>query len=203
MAFLLRKVGLTGGIACGKSTVAEMLSQKGALVINADEIARKVVEPGQPAWEYIVNWLGEDILTEEGIIDRQKLGSLVFNDKNLRRKLNEITHPFVNELIFKESELLCNKYPHKIQIVDIPLLFETGKEKSFDCIIVVASNEEIQLKRLIQRDGLSREEAEKRIRSQMPLEHKIKSANYVIYNNDDIQFLRQQVEHVWNKITAE
>ncbi len=196
----MRKIGLTGGIACGKSTVAAMLYRRGALVISADEAARKVVEPGEPGWEYIVNWLGKGILTQEGKIDRQKLGSLVFNDENLRHKLNEIIHPLVADFMCRESARLASNYPDKIQVIDIPLLFEAGRENYYDLIIVVASDEEIQERRLMQRDGLSKEEARKRIQSQFPLEHKIKSADFVIYNNDTEETLNKYVEQVWSKI---
>ncbi len=194
------KVGLTGGIACGKSTVAQMLAHKGALLIDADQIARETVKPGEPAWEEIVAWLGRDILTPDGNLDRRKIANLVFNNKHDLQKLNKIVHPRVMELFYVRSRELEKRYPQKIQIWDIPLLFEAGEQDSVDFIVVVASRAENQIKRLMERDGLSREEALNRINSQQDLQAKISAADFVIYNDDTKEFLKNQVDLLWEKL---
>jgi dephospho-CoA kinase len=197
---ILLKVGLTGGIACGKSTVAQMLAHKGALLIDADQIARETVKPGEPAWEEIVAWLGRDILTPDGNLDRRKIANLVFNNKHDLQKLNKIVHPRVMELFYVRSRELEKRYPQKIQIWDIPLLFEAGEQDSVDFIVVVASRAENQIKRLMERDGLSREEALNRINSQQDLQAKISAADFVIYNDDTKEFLKNQVDLLWEKL---
>lgn len=193
-------VGLTGGIACGKSTVAAMLVQKGALLIDADRLSREVVEPGSRAREEIVRWLGDSIIDKEGKLDRKKIASIVFNDEKSLAKLNSIIHPRVLELFYQKSSELGRKYPGRLLIWDIPLLFEAGYEDRVDYIVVVACKEEIQIKRISERNGLSREEALKRIRSQMELKKKIAKADYVIYNNGTRDLLKKQVDLLWEKL---
>ena len=193
-------VGLTGGIACGKSTVAAMLVQKGALLIDADRLSREVVEPGSRAREEIVRWLGDSIIDKEGKLDRKKIASIVFNDEKSLAKLNSIIHPRVLELFYQKSSELGRKYPGRLLIWDIPLLFEAGYEDRVDYIVVVACKEEIQIERISERNGLSREEALKRIRSQMELKKKIEKADYVIYNNGTRDLLKKQVDLLWEKL---
>lgn len=193
-------IGLTGGIACGKSTVARMLVSKGALLIDADQLSREAVEPGKQAWKEIIQWLGDGIIGKEGNLDRQKIASLVFNQERSLEKLNNIIHPRVLDLFYMKSSALAEKFPGKLLIWDIPLLFETGYDKRVDFIVVVASREEIQISRLSKRNGLPREEALKRIRSQMELKKKIEKADFVIYNNDTIALLKKQVDLLWKKL---
>ncbi len=197
------KVGLTGGIACGKSTIAKMFVLKGALLLDADRIAREVVEPGKPAWLEIVSWMGKGVLQEDGSLNRAKIASLVFSDRKALQKLNTITHPRVSERFSEKSKRLALEFPKTIQIWDIPLLYEIGMDKEVDIVLVIAADEEKQISRLRDRDGLSGEEALRRIRSQMDLQEKIKSADYIIYNNGQLNILQDQVESIWEKLTHE
>lgn len=194
------KLGLTGGIACGKTTVAKMLILKGALLLDADLFAREVVEPGKPAWVEIVSWLGEKVCQEDGTLDRAQIAALVFSNPEALQKLNSITHPRVKELFFLKSKELAQKYPYKIQVWDIPLLFEINMHKDVDIVLVVAADKEIQIARLRERDGLSREEALRRISSQMDLQEKIKAADFIIFNNGTISFLQEQVDRIWRNL---
>ncbi|NLJ55438.1 MAG: dephospho-CoA kinase [Firmicutes bacterium] len=193
-------IGLTGNIACGKSTVAQMLAEKGALVIDADQLAREVVRPGQPAWAAIVKWLGEGVLLEDGSLDRQKIASHVFNDKGALQKLNALTHPQVISLFHTRSRECAKGDPGKIIVWDVPLLFEAEMEGMVNCVVVVASREETQISRLRERNGFSREEARQRIRSQLELQKKIQGADFVLDNDSTIEFLQQQVDSLWEKL---
>lgn len=195
-------IGLTGGIACGKSTVAGMLVEKGALLVDADVLSREAVEPGGRAREEIIRWLGDSIIDKEGNLDRKKIASIVFSDEKSLAKLNSIIHPRVLELFFQKSSELGKKNPGRLLIWDIPLLFETGYEKRVDYIVVVASREEIQIRRLSERNGLPREEALKRIRSQMELKKKMEKADFVIYNNGTRDLLKKQVDLLWEKLQS-
>jgi len=194
-------VGLTGGIACGKSTVARLLERKGALLISADQLAREVVEPGKPAYREIVSWLGRGILTEEGTLDRKALADIVFHQEEARTRLNAIVHGRVGELLQARSRDLEARHPCGIQVWEVPLLFEGGMESTVDVVVVVASSEENQLLRLQQRDGLSRSEALARILTQLPLERKISAGDFVLHNNDTEEDLEQQTAEVWRKLS--
>ncbi len=194
------KLGLTGGIACGKTTIAKMLILKGALLLDADLLAREVVEPGKPAWSEIVSWLGKRVCQEDGTLDRAQIGAVVFPNSEALQKLNSITHPRIKELFSVKSKELAQKYPHKIQVWDIPLLFEIDMHKDVDIVLVVAADKEIQITRLRERDGLSREEALRRIRSQMDLQEKIKAADYIIFNNGTVSSLQEQADRIWKKL---
>lgn len=194
------KVGLTGGIACGKSTVARMLVKKGALLIDADQLARELVEPGKPAWVEIVSWLGEDVLREDGSLDRAQVAELVFGNALYLQKLNAIIHPRVRELFTKRSNELGESYSDRLQIWDLPLLFEAHFQDMVDYIIVVACSEDAQIKRLTDRDGMTRDEAIRRIRSQLELKKKINAADFVIDNEGTKEFLEEQVDFIWKKL---
>ncbi|NMB41620.1 MAG: dephospho-CoA kinase [Firmicutes bacterium] len=194
------RAGLTGGIACGKSTVAQMLTAKGALLLDVDQLAKEVVEPKKPAWKEIVSWLGEDVLTADSSLNRRKIAGIVFNNNQALEKLNKIVHPRVEELLHTRSKELEKLHPNKIQIWDIPLLFEAGYEDAVDYIIVVASDREDQIQRLKDRDGLSEDEALRRIKSQLDLEIKVRAADYVLYNACTKEFLEKQIDVLWEKL---
>jgi len=196
-------IGLTGGIASGKSTVAGMLSAKGALVICADQISREVVEPGRPAWRELVEWLGREILQEDGTIDRARLGQIVFHDPAARRKLNAIVHPRVGEEIAARTERLRRENPGAVLVYDIPLLIEAGMQDLTDLVLLVYVTPEVQLKRLQERDGLSREEALARIRSQMPLKKKRQYARVIIDNSGTLEETARQVDRFWENLQVE
>ncbi len=196
------KVGLTGGIACGKSTAARMLERKGALLIDADELARKAVEPGQPAYEEIISWLGSSIVMGDGKLNRAEIAQTVFNDPEAMAILNSIVHSRVRKLFQVRSHYLAKKYPSRIQVWDVPLLFEAGMQSAVDVVVVVASSEGNQLARLNQRNGLSRDEGLARVRSQLPMEQKIKAADYVLDNNGTEEELQKQVDFLWDTLVG-
>ncbi|MCC2928143.1 dephospho-CoA kinase [Bacillus sp. LBG-1-113] len=188
-------IGLTGGIASGKSTVANMLIDKGITVIDADIIAKQAVEKGMPAYLQIIDEFGEDILLENGDIDRRKLGALVFTNEQKRLALNSIVHPAVREEMLKRrDESIANQ--ETFVVLDIPLLFESKLESLVDKIIVVSVTKELQLERLIKRNQLTEEEALSRIRSQMPLEEKVSRADNVIDNSGTLEETKQQLEEI-------
>jgi dephospho-CoA kinase len=195
-------IGLTGGIASGKSTVTKMLRGLGIPVIDADQVARDVVKVGGEAYEQIIKTFGQDILQENGEIDRAKLGAIVFYNEQERKKLNAIVHPAVRRRMLAEKEAYVQKGAKTI-VLDIPLLFESELTHLIDKIIVVYVDNDIQLERLMKRNGFSEEEALARIRSQMPLHEKVKKADAVINNNGTIEETKQQLLRIlkeWNAL---
>lgn len=189
-------IGLTGGIASGKSTVASILVSLGIDVIDADKIAREVVEPGKPAWVQIRREFGSEVLLSDGQLNRPALGRIVFNDHDKRRRLNRITHPEIHkEMAFQSLKLFLRG--RQFVVVDVPLLYETKTMLRFvRKVIVVKCSPAQQVERLMLRNGFTEEEARKRIESQIPLEQKCGMADYVIDNSGDPDALRAQVEDV-------
>jgi len=189
-------VGLTGGVGTGKSTVTKFFRQLGAYIIDWDELARAVVRPHSKAWEEIVEHFGRDFLNEDLTINRQKLAEVVFSDKEKVTKSNQIVHPEV----FKEDERITNEIkgldPDALIIKDIPLLFELTGPIFVDKIVVVSASEQTQLKRLKEK-GMSRDDAQNRIKYQLPLEEKIKSADFVINNDGSLEETKKQVEEIY------
>lgn len=189
-------IGLTGGIASGKSTVSTMLAELGAYVIDADEIARTIVMPHQPAWRSIVAHFGDKVLLPDGTINRKILGDKIFINKLERLCLEEITHPYIKDQVKKsiaKAELLGNN----IVVLDVPLLFEIGWNKMVDEIWVVYVEEETQVSRLVARNKLTQQQAIDRINSQMSLAEKVQQADVVIDNNFNIEYARKQVVAAW------
>lgn len=195
-------LGLTGGIATGKSTVGAMFQELGAVRIDADLLAREVVEPGKPAWQAVINHFGHGVLQEDGRLDRKALAHIVFGDKAQLSVLNSITHPFIIALA-GERIALAHKQGASIVLLEAPLLFETGLDRLVDQVIVVATTEETQIRRLMARDGLSVGEARQRMAAQMPLAEKIRRADHCIDNNGSLEETRAQVERLWRKLTKE
>ncbi|MDN4527487.1 dephospho-CoA kinase [Fictibacillus fluitans] len=195
-------IGLTGGIASGKSTVSNLLRSHGLPVVDADIIARQVVEQGHPAYEKIVEQFGEDILDEARNIDRKKLGSIVFTNEEKRMVLNGIVHPAVRMGMKNEAAAhLKDGHPHVV--LDIPLLFESELTHMVDRTLLVFVDEEIQLRRLMDRDGFTEAEAKSRIAAQMPLKDKVQLADAVIMNTGSLEELKDKVEtqlREWNMI---
>ncbi|OKO90805.1 dephospho-CoA kinase [Geobacillus proteiniphilus] len=185
-------IGLTGGIASGKSTVSAMMRELGLPVIDADEAARAVVRPGEDAYRQIVAAFGPDILQTNGEIDRAKLGAIVFNDEEERKKLNAIVHPAVRRKMLAEKEALVRSGA-KTVVLDIPLLFESGLTSWVDKVLVVYVDDDIQLRRLMARNGFTEEEARARIHAQWPLAEKMKRADAVINNNGTKEETRRQL----------
>lgn len=186
-------VGLTGGIATGKTTVSKVFRDNGVPVIDADAIARFVVEPGKPAWHKIKAAFGEGVFhSETGELDRDALGKLIFNSVDKRRILNEITHPEIHRIVYKEV-IKCFFLGHNFVVLDLPLLFECGIMLNFmHKIITVTCEEDIQLTRLIDRSHLSEADAKKRIKQQMPLDLKCSKSHFVIENSGTLQDTEEQ-----------
>lgn len=199
--FLL--VGLTGGIGTGKSTVAAMLAARGAVVIDADRLAREVVEPGEPTLARIVEEFGPEVLGPDGRLDRKALGALVFADPARRRRLEALTHPPIRARLDARLEALARAGFRGVVVVDAPLLVESGLHRAMDRLVVVTADEATQLARLMARDGLDRAEALRRIRSQMPLAAKARLADHVIDNSGDRAATEAQVERLWAALEAE
>lgn len=197
-------IGLTGGIASGKTTVSNILIGKGYDIIDADLIAREVVEVGTSAYYKIVEVFGHEILLKDKTINRRSLGKIIFNDKKSREKLNNITHPIILETI--KIKLLERCEEGKIIFLDIPLLFEQydlWKEFGieFDEIVLVYLNNEDQIERLKKRDNISEEEALVKIKSQLPIDEKLKRASKTIDNSGDVQQLNDQIEKLLFELT--
>ncbi len=178
-------VGLTGGIASGKSLVARVFQDLGAHVICADKIVHGLLEPGQPAWEEVRAHFGSRIENPDETIDRRKLGEIVFSDDVQRAWLNRCLHPRVFEVFATQIRHLADREPDAIVVLDAALLIETGYHKKMDKVVVVFAEEEQQMKRLMERESFSAEQAAARIRSQMPLVEKKRHADYVINNTSD------------------
>jgi dephospho-CoA kinase len=197
----MRVIGLTGGIASGKSTVSRMFQDLGAKVIDADKIAREVVEPGKPALADIVKTFGADMLLPDGALDRKRLGALVFSDPQKRAQLNAITHPRIAATVQERLEDL-RKQGADIAIYEAALIVENKIHLGLDGLIVVAIDEENQIDRMQRRDELLREDALARIRAQAPLSDKIAVADWVIETNGILPETRKKVAKVWEEIRA-
>ncbi len=196
-----RIVGLTGGIGSGKSTVARAFADLGAEVIDADQVAREVVEPGTPGLAAVVEAFGTEILDGEGRLDRPKLGGIVFADPEKRKQLNGILHPRIAaETARRIAELSARGVD--LVIYEATLIVENKINWGLDGLIVVAATQQNQIARVTARDGFSVEEAQKRIDAQLPLEEKLKVANYVIDNDGDLESVRRHVHEVWRDLLA-
>lgn len=188
-------VGLTGGIASGKSTVSNLIREKGFPIIDADLEARLAVEVGEPAYNKIVSYFGEDILLENGEINRPKLGEIIFNNEEKRHKLNSIVHPDVRRrMLEKRERAIAND--ESLIVLDIPLLFESKLTTLVDKVLLVYVDEQIQLERLMNRNHFTEQEALARIRSQMPLKDKVKLSDEIIDNNGTLEETGAQLEHI-------
>ncbi len=197
-------IGLTGGIVGGKSTVASMFKDLGAKIVDADKLGHSVILPHRPAWKKITRLFGKGVLQNDRTIDRGKLGKIVFTNQTLLKKLNEITHPEIIKLIKKETNLARNKTHNReeILIIDATLIYEAKIDRLMDKIIAVYIDEDEQIKRIIKRNNLSKEEALQRIKSQMPMKEKVKMADYVIDNSNSLDETKKQVEKIWKKLVS-
>jgi len=194
------RVGLTGSIAVGKSHVSGLLAGMGCRVVDADEVARRVVEPGAEGLRAVVEAFGRTVLKPEGTLDRARLGAIVFADEGKRRLLNSILHP----LIIAEQDELLGRWegedPRGIGVVDAALLIESGGYTRFDKLVVVHCRPEVQLERLMRRNDLTREEAERRINAQMPQEEKLRHAHFRIDTSGGFEETRAQTERVYEEL---
>ncbi|EAC4811047.1 dephospho-CoA kinase [Listeria monocytogenes] len=187
-----KTIGLTGSVATGKSTVSNMIQQAGIPLVDADIAARKVVEPGTEGLKEIVAYFGEEILLADGTLNRAKLGEIIFKDKEKREKLNEITHPRVKDYMLEARERFF-RAGEELVFFDIPLLFESHLESLVDQIVVVWTTPETELKRLMERNDLTKEDALRRIESQMGIDEKARKADFVIDNNESLEKTQKQV----------
>lgn len=194
------KIGLTGGIATGKSYVLGVLRELGCAVLDADRTAREVVEPGQPAFEEIVASFGRGILGPDGKLDRARLGAIIFADSRQREKLNAIVHPRVFESQAHWLVEIAERDPQAIAVIDAALMIETGSYRRFDKLVVVYCEPEIQLKRLMARNNLQRGEAEARLSAQMPSAEKVKYADFTIDTSAGFESTRRQVEALYSQL---
>lgn len=195
-------IGLTGSIASGKSTVSRMFDEWEIPVIDADQISRDVVRPGEPAYEDIVRVFGKDVLFDDGTLDRKKLGKVIFSSEERRKELNGIVHPRVREEMIRRRESYKTKEADAV-VLDIPLLYESGLTDYVEKVLVVAVDEETQLQRLMERDASSREDAQERIASQIPVTRKAEMADAVIDNNGtkEESFLQlRDILHRWDLV---
>jgi dephospho-CoA kinase len=194
------RVGLTGSIGVGKSFVTSVFEELGCHVLDADQTAREVVMPGTPGLQAVTQEFGEEILNPDGTLNRKQLGALVFADESRRQRLNYILHPFI---IARQDEIMRGweaEDPNGIGIIDAALMIESGGYKRFDKLIVVHCRPEVQLERLMLRDKLSRDEALRRINSQMPQEEKLRFADYLIDTSDGFGLTRTQIISVHQKL---
>jgi dephospho-CoA kinase len=197
----MRLIGLTGGIGSGKSTVDRMLAARGAAVIDADLLAREVVEPGQPALAEIAAEFGRGVLLPDGRLDRPALGAVVFSDAERRERLNAITHPRVGELMAQRiAAALAGDAP--LVVVDIPLLFEGGRQAQFEGVLLVWVPPAVQLQRLVERDRMGEAEARARIAAQMPIDSKRALATWVVDNSGAVDATERQVDAWWRDHVA-
>jgi dephospho-CoA kinase len=192
-------IGLTGGIASGKSTVARILKKAGAVIIDADRIARDVVKKGLPAYQKIIDTFGDKVVSPDGEIDRGVLGDIIFNDPQKKQLLNRIVHPYVSKETNLQLKHIEKTHPNTIVILDIPLLLEAQMHKNLYEVIVVYVPEHTQIKRLMQRDGISEADALARVRSQMPIEEKKDLATIVIDNSGTREDTRKRTLEIFKR----
>ena len=199
------KVGLTGGIACGKTTSLSEFERLGVFGIDADQIAHKMILPGGPAYGEIVDMFGNEILKDNRVIDRKRLAMIIFQDESKREKLNQIVHPHV---LTEQERILCTleknigTYQPKIAMVDAALMIEAGTYRRYDVILVVYCNQEPQLRRLMTRDSLGENEALIRINSQMSLAEKVRYADSVIDNSNGLNDTRRQIQNIFSDLKS-
>jgi dephospho-CoA kinase len=198
------RVGLTGGVASGKSTVASALRAKGAAIIDADVLARDVVRPGGPAYRDVVKAFGSSVVGRDGALNRSALAATIFSDPSARRRLNALTHPHIRRRMAEEAARLTAERRTPVIVFDIPLLLDTtdGRDLNLDAIVVVYADADSRVRRLMARNGLSDEEARCRLAAQVPLEGKKARATWVIDNSGTPEKTQEQVEHLWQALSA-
>lgn len=192
-------IGLTGGIACGKSAVSKRLAQRGALIIDADQISRDVLAPASLGLKAIVTRWGDELLQEDGSLNRTKLSALVFQDPEARHELEQITHPLIAQMSAEQIAAALVQNPPLV-VYDAALLIEAGRAEAFRPLVVVTTTPEIQRLRLMARDSLSAAQAEARIQAQLPLQSKEALADYIVYNDGDWASLDAQVDQLWEQL---
>lgn len=192
-------IGLTGGIASGKSTVSAMLAELGAAIVDADQVAREVVLPGEPALREIVQTFGQAVLNEDGTLNRKKLGEIVFADEAKRKRLEGILHPAIREVMSGRISSLERENPDRLVVADIPLLYESGLDRLYPEVLLVYVPQSVQLERLMKRNGYSEEEARQRLAAQLPIDEKKQKADWIIDNSGSLEDTREQVLQFWRR----
>jgi dephospho-CoA kinase len=194
------RVGLTGGVASGKTAVSRVLKKEGAYIIDADQIARELVQPRKPAWREIIRAFGQEILEEDGSIHRKRLAEKVFADAKQRKRLNRILHPRIKKEMDRRTKEIGERDPEAIVVIDAPLLVELGTHRQMDKLIVVTSTRAQQIERLKDRNGANREEAVRIVSAQMPLEEKLKFADFVIRNEGSLAETKRKARQVFKEL---
>lgn len=197
-----KRIALTGGIATGKTTVAKRFKEVGAIILDADEYARRVVEPGTESWESLREVFGADLFGPDGSLKRRELREVIARDPDSREKLDSLLHPYILSAMWAEWKKQRTLFPNTPVIFDIPLLFEGGFNKDFDVIILVYAPPEIQVERLMRRDGLTREEARRNLSMQYPIETKKTLSDYIIDNSGGLEDTLRQTDDVWRQLTS-
>jgi len=195
-------VGLTGGIAGGKSTVSRMFRDLGARLIDFDELARRVVEPGTPGLEKIVDTFGKQILQSDGTLDRRQLSGIVFSDTEKRRVLERLVHPDIYRVFAKEVSRITADKPDAIIVAEVPLLVEANLPHLFDIIVLVYTSDQAQIERLVERQGVTIQTAAEMLAAQLPLAEKKPYADHIVHNDGSLESTRRQVQAVWEKLKA-
>ncbi len=193
-------IGLTGGIASGKSTVARLFRAWGAYVADADEISRHALDPGTACYERTVTAFGRGILLQDGAVDRKKVASIVFSDPEALAVLNGIIHPYVHETLRSDSERAFAERPDRLIVWDVPLLFEAGYDAETAKTVVVTARQSIRVRRIAERDGSTKAAALRRIRAQMPDREKVRRADLIIKNNGSLSELEQRTREVFDEL---
>ena len=198
-------VGITGGIACGKTTVSELLAEKGAIPINADEIGHQLLKADSPVIDELTDAFGQDILETSGDVSRKKLGAIVFQNKAARERLNSILHPLIIQRSRAHARQMVEENPTCVVLLDAPLLIEAGAYDTVDLIVVVTASPETQLRRTLERSiaqerPLTETEAQARIDAQMPVTEKVKYADVVIENEGTLEDLHREVDALWERL---
>jgi dephospho-CoA kinase len=195
-------VGLTGGIGSGKSEVARRLEALGAIVIDADAIAREVVAPGTPGLTAVVEAFGPAVLASDGSLDRDRLAAVVFGDDDQRQRLNAVVHPLVGALMIERTARAQDSDPHAVVVNDVPLLVEGGLSDRYDVVVVVDADPETQVRRLVEQRGMSESDARARMATQAGRAERLEAADLVIHNDGDLHRLDVEVGQVWADLAA-
>lgn len=198
-----RRIALTGGIASGKSTVSDLFRRKGAVILDGDQAAREAVRPGTRSWRRLRELLGPDFFLEDGELDRRRLRLRIIDDPSLRAEVNAVLYPAVMEIIKEGWREACSHNPQALVLFDIPLLYEAGLDGRFDRVILVYAPPEVQVRRLMERDGVSREEAERTLAMQMSIDRKRVRAHLMIDNGGSLEATRRQVDALWRVLARE
>ncbi|HBQ25678.1 MAG TPA: dephospho-CoA kinase [Syntrophomonas sp.] len=198
----MKIIGLTGGIASGKSIVSSVFKELGAVILDADQIARLVVLPHQPAWEDIVKFFGPEVVNKDKSLNRAKIGDIVYNNPESLRELNRFTHPRIMQYYKDELRRIQIEQPDAIVILEVPLLYETNMDKLCQQVVVVWVDRETQIRRLMKRDNMTYEDAVRRVEAQMPLDEKVKRADFVIDNRGSIVETKEKATKYYNEILA-